>query len=241
MNETVIIPGLNITNTTLSNKNNSVEAQLGDVVNEEVESYSAQWVQHTGFCSLPPNAIPGKTSSECILLKSSNRDYVFASRDVASQGNYGNLNPGESCIYAAGPEGTAQARVMCKQDGSVNLYTTDTNDATGKGVYFQVSPTGFFMMAPWGKFVFDATGFHMSTSSGASFHLGGLNFPGPLAALGTYARLSAATTTIDSAGIMLGPPGLYLPATYSLIPPASPGQPSPPFTQAVSTSVLIGV
>ncbi len=238
---TTIIPSLNILNATISDTNNSVEVQMGDVISEEVENYTAQWVQHTGFCSLPPNAVPNKSAAEGMVLKRTDRDFVFASRDVASQINYGNLNPGESCLYACGPDGTAQARLMCKADGSVNMYTTDDNTASGKGVYFQVSPTAFTMMAPWGKFVFDGTGFHMTTASGAMFHLGGINLPGPLAALGTYARLTAATTTIESSGVMLGAGPVYMAAAYSLIPPATPGQPSPPFTQAVSTGVFVQV
>lgn len=232
-----ILVGLNILNTALAADNNSVEVQLGDVVNEDPESYGAQWIQQSGFCSLPPNAVPNKKSAEAILLKGTNRDYVFGSRDVASQANYGNLKPGESCIYAAGPDGTGQARVMCKADGSVNLYTTDTNKADGNGVYFQVSPTGFYMMAPWGKFVFDATGFHMKTSSGASFDLGALGLPGPLSALGTFARITAASVTLDSAGIMLGPPGVYFPAAYGPLA----GMPVPPFASLASTSCFVGV
>lgn len=232
-----IIPSLNILNATLSDTNNSVEVQMGDVVNQEVESYTAQWVQQTGFCSLPPTAVAGKSASEGIMLKGTNRDFVFASRDVASQSNYGNLKAGEATVYACGPDGTAQARMMCKADGSVNLYTTDTNKVDGNGVYFQVSPTGFFMMAPWGKFVFDATGFHMKTASGASFDLGSVALPGPLSALETFARVTAATVTLDSAGIILGPPGVYFPAAYGPLA----GSPVPPFASLASTSVFVGV
>lgn len=241
MNEAKIVPSLNILNVALADDNNSVEVQMGDVFSQDVESFTAQWVQHSGFCSLPPNAVPGKTASEGMLLKGTNRDFVFASRDVASQANYGNLKPGESCIYAAGPDGTGQARVMAKADGTVNLYTTDTNKNDGNGVYFQVAPNGFYMMAPWGKFVFDATGLHITHSSGAAFHLGAISLPGPLSSLGTFARLTAATTTIESSGVMLGAGPVYMAAAYSLIPPASPGQPSPPFTQAVSSGVFVQV
>ena len=237
MNEANIVPGLQILNATLAADNNSVEVQMGDVVSQETENYTAQWVQHTGFCSLPPNAVPNKSASEGIMLKRTDRDYVFASRDVASQANYGNLKAGEATVYACGPDGTGQARMMCKADGSVNLYTTDDNTAGGKGVYFQVSPQGFFMMAPWGKFVFDATGFHMKTASGASFDLGALALPGPLSSLGTFARITAATVTLDSAGIMLGPPGVYFPAAYGPLA----GMPVPPFASLGSSSVFVGV
>lgn len=237
----MITIGHNVLNVFAGENNNSIMAQLGDILGEETESQAAQWIQHTGFASKPPLPVPGKTSCETVLVHDTQRDAVIGSRDVASQVIYGNLGAGEACQYAAGPDGTAQARVITKADGSVILYTTDTNAPGGNGVYFRVAPDRLEFVAPWGKFIFDASGFHIKTQTGAAFDLGSLNFPA-LPQMSSYARITAGNVTLDSSTVMLGPSaGLYQSSVYSITPPPSPGTPLPMFTTAGSGSVFIGI
>lgn len=248
--ETVIIPSVNIMNVALGSENNSVLAQVGDVQNEDVEDYQCQWVQQSGFCSLPPNAVPNGTSSEGIMLKTSYNSYVFASRDFASQANYGQLAPGESCMYAAGPDGSAQARMMCKADGSVTMYTTDDNTINGNAIYIRVSPKGFEFKAPFGRMTFDSTGFHVANASGARMDLAGTAAPPPLdTVIGSSITFTAPSFNVNSGSIMLGPQtGVNLPAVYGVVPVAAPGVPIlgtgvglVTVAAAASTSVFIGV
>jgi hypothetical protein len=216
--KTVIIPNANILNVALSPTNGSLVAQIGDVTNEDVENYDAQWVQQSGFCSIPPNAVPNQTASEGVVLKTQYRDYVIGCRDFNTQANYGNLGPGEFCVYAAGADGSTQGKVVGKTNGSVTIYTTDDNTSTGNGVYMQISPTAWTFVAPWGSFVFDKTGVHINTVSGAGFNLGGFAAAGPFATLiGNICNITASSTTISSPFISLGD-GVNTPVISSMLP-----------------------
>lgn len=217
-----LVTGLQILNITAGTHNNSMVAQVGDVISGNVESYTAQYVQQVGFCSIPPKAIPGISAADCILFKEVSRDFILATRDVASQANYGNLSYGETALYAAGANGTAQGRCILKGDGSVTLFTTDDNTATGNGVSLGITPTAFSFKAPWGKMTFDKTGLHISTISGASLDMIGVADP----ITGNAVTITTGNCTVNSGTINLGPvTGVNLPAAVSIIPAAVPGVP----------------
>jgi hypothetical protein len=202
---TRITPNANILNVALSPTNGSLVAQIGDVQNEDVESYQAQWVQQSGFASIPPNAVPNQTASEGVILHTEYRDYVIGCRDFTTQNNYGNLGSGEACMYGAGASGTAQGKVICKGNSAVTIQTTDSGDASGNSVYLQISPTALSFVAPWGTLIFDKNGFQINTISGAGFNLGGLAAAGPLATLiGSFCNITAAMTSISSPFINIG-------------------------------------
>jgi hypothetical protein len=234
--------GLQVLNTFSGDTNNSTQVQLGDVLSDDAESQAAQWFQHVGFASKPSAPIPGTSATETVAVRDTQRDAVVASRDIVSQENASNLSDGETMLYGAGSDGTAQGRVIIKQDGSVSLYTTDTNDKSGNGVYLSITPTALEFIAPWGKLIFDATGFHVKTQAGASMDLGALNFPA-VPSLSNFARITAGNVTLDSSAVMLGPSaaGVYSAAAYAITPPPSPGVPLPMFTTSGSTSVFVGV
>jgi hypothetical protein len=216
--KTIIIPNANILNVSLGTTNNSGVAQIGDVTNEDVENYEAQWVQQSGFMSIPPQAVPNQTASEGVVLKTQYRDYVIACRDFNTQQNYGNLGPGEFCVYAAGSNGASQGKVVGKTDGSVTIYTTSDNTSTGSGVYFQISPGGIRFVAPFGSLIFDKNGFQVNTISGAGFNLGGIAAAGPLSTIiGNFCNITASNTSIASPFISLGD-GVNTPIVSSMLP-----------------------
>ena len=224
-------------------QNNSIQVSLGDPLDENSESTGVQWIQHSGFASIPPKAVPGQSGCETVTIEGSQRDTVIASRDVASQGNYGKLTYGEFCMYSAGADGQSQGRVMGKGDGSVTLYTTDDNTAAGTAVYQRISPTAWEFVSPFGKMVFDESGWYVRTKNGGEIRIMNvLNLANPLAS--SSVRISAGNVLIDSGTIFLGPTtgGLYLGATYDPLPAtSSPATPALPGTVIQSTSVFIGV
>lgn len=133
---------------------------------------------------------------------------------VQSKATYGNLKEGEVCIAGTAD---APARVMIKSDNSITMYTTDDSKATGHGVYLKLSPSALEFFAPWGRLVFDASGFHAVTASGARLDLGGIGgIPGPLSSLSSYATLSAATVKCAGSVVMLGAGPVYNAALYGL-------------------------
>lgn len=141
---------------------------------------------------------------------------------VDSKAAYGNMKEGEMCIHPGDADNAS--RVMFKADKSIILYTTDNALPTGKGVYLRVAPTALEFYAPWGRLVFDATGFHAVTASGARLDMGGIGgLPSPLDTLASYATLSAATVKCEGSVVFLGPadppvgpPTVYGPALQGI-------------------------
>lgn len=197
--------GVDILTTTVDRVTNKILAQTGNVVGEVAESDNVEWWQHVGFSSRPSNPTKGKTAAQALVMEEGGHDIAFASQDTRSQEIYGNLKPGETCFYAAGADGLGQARVIGKADGSINIYTTDTNTKDGKAVYFRVAPDGFSFVAPWGSVKFDSTGFHINHSSGASFNLGGIyGLPGPLSDIASYVRMQAGSLNVSASAQSMG-------------------------------------
>lgn len=188
-----IIPSINILNTSLSDGDNTILAQLGDVINNQSYYNDAQWMQHVGFASLPPVAVAGQSASEAMIYHTTERDYVFASRDYNSQNKYGSLQPGETCLYGAGTDGKAQGKCLINKDGQIILSTTTTNTDSGQPVSFSVKPDSVSINTPWGSLVFSQSGIYLSGN----------------------------VVKIDSSLIQLGPQtGAFLPSTTSPLPGA---------------------
>jgi hypothetical protein len=219
----------------------TVTIQTGDVVAAEVISNSAAWWQQVGFVSRPAAAQAGVAAAQVVTIKQGTTDVAIASRDPRGQAIYGNLGPGDTCVYAPGPTGNGQACVQVKGSGAVTLYTTDDNTSEGNGVYLRVDPTKLAFVAPWGSLVFDASGLHVKTANGARIDLGGVAAPGPLSSLiPSYARITAGMVTLDSAACMLGPvAGTYQAACLTTAPPASKGAPVLSTVQVVPATGLV--
>jgi len=220
--------------------NNTISLTTGDAVIGETVGPTVQLWQQVGFASIPALPEPNVGSAESVNLIRGIGDISVATRDLRNQDIYGNLNPGEVCLYATGPVASmpGQARVLLKGDGSITLFTTaDTinpdgstsptgNTSAGPGIYFTLSPTGLIFSSPFGGFIFDKTGFHVKTVNGASLDMVNLS-PTPIGGLPgmtSSIQLTSSISTINSGLINLGPDvtsgGLgYLPAVTSMIPP----------------------
>ena len=130
--------GLDILTTVVNTATKRILAQTGDVVRDATDTDGVEWWQHVGFASRPPKPQAGKQAAQAVVLKSSDRDVAIGSVDQRGLDLYGNLDHGESCLYAAGVDGTAQARVLLKKDGSISLYTRKGNTSSGAGMIVQV-------------------------------------------------------------------------------------------------------
>lgn len=145
-----IYTGLHILNVSLGSKN-TPSAQLGDVLAQpvaqngqelppgEAEIQNANWMQHVGFCSLPSNAIAGQSAAESMYFRDTNTDVVFASRDIRSNAIYGSLGAGETAIFGSGADGQSQGIIKIKNDGSLNLNTTNGNTSGGVALGITIS------------------------------------------------------------------------------------------------------
>lgn len=214
--------GVDVMATTIGKVSGVVLAQLGNSTTSAVKSNAAEWWQHAGFVSRSALPTPGNASCQALVLKQSDRDIVFASRDVRGTAILGNLADGEMAVYAPG----SQAASYYKADGSVRLMTTDNNNPTnptsssvkpGNAVQLGISslyqgvsgPAAGGEVrwgAPWGGAWHDPTGFHLRTWHGIKVDAGGtaglssvLGFGG-----GSTYSVSADTMILDAAVLVLG-------------------------------------
>lgn len=92
-----------------------------------------------GIISVPPAIQAGaKDAPQGVFLTRGDRDICIAQRYITPQTLSGNIKPGDTCIYAAGADSTAQPRILIKgSDNTINLYTTKGNvaGATGLGLF----------------------------------------------------------------------------------------------------------
>lgn len=227
--------GASVMGSTVNEANNTVSLTTGDAVIGEVTGPKTQCWQQFGFASRPAMAAPGLGSAQTINIIRPNGDIAIAGRDLRDQSIYGNLSNGDTCVYGTGAAGLGQARVYVNgNNGSITLYTTGdgpdggmANTDSGVGVYLRVAPDRLSFMAPWGKLVFDASGFHVQTLTGAAFNLSNVNLPAPIGGFNS-ARITASSITLDAPNVCLGPSPTaggvlgYMPAVFGILPPAAP-------------------
>lgn len=204
----LIQSGYAVLATTVNAITGKILAQLGDV-RGATDTDGAEWWQHVGFASRPSKAEKNKSAAQVVVLKGGDRDTCIASQDMRGLELYGNLKEGETCLYGAGEYGTSQGRVIIKSDGSVTLFTTDTNEAGGKTVALRVSPTGGLeFTSQWGSLTLNETGFHVKTAGGPRLDMGSITVPGvPAAVTGAftgYAKMTAPTVQLEGANCVLG-------------------------------------
>ena len=175
--------GVDVLATSLGKVTGIVIAQLGDSTAEQPDSDGAEWWQATGFYSRPAPPTQGGASCQGLVLKCGDRDLVFATSDKRSSQIYGNLAPGEACVFAT----VGQARSVWKKDGSVRHQTTDDNTAKGNAMFFGMSPVAanpsakggeWRVYAPFGGEWQDATGFHRQHWFGGTTDTGDQAIPG---------------------------------------------------------------
>lgn len=170
------------------------------------DSQNAEFWQHVGFSSRPSNPVGGVSACQAIAIRQNDRDVVICSRDIRTNSIYGNLNPGETCLWAAGADGNSQGRVIIKDNGSITIYTTDDNTSQGNATYFQIHPqNGMRFVAKWGSFVFDQTGFHIQHASGFTVDGGNIGgMPDPVSTISSYFKINAGTTKLAGTQTFLG-------------------------------------
>jgi hypothetical protein len=206
--------GVDVLNVTVDAVTGIMTAQTGDAVKGIADASSTEIWQQWGFASIPSPPANGSNGAQCLKIKRGVVDIIFGGRDARAGQIWGNLKPGETCMFATGAAGAGQARVLLKQDGSVTLYTTDTNAVGGNAVFFCISPTnGLQFVSPWGKLTLGPHGFHVQAGSAAIdlVSLSGM----PVG--GSFFTVSSSFATLNSSTVLLGPqtsPAGYNPVSF---------------------------
>lgn len=134
--------GLHVLRTTVSEKTKKILVQLGNAIGKTADSDNNEWVQHVGFVSLAPKAEAGKRAAYTVVIRQGNRDIVIGSQDLRGLELAGQMEDGDTCIYAPGPDGKGQARTIYKGNGSIHHYTRVGNSEDGKGITVQLDAEG---------------------------------------------------------------------------------------------------
>lgn len=114
------------------------------------------------------------------------------------------LKKGETILYAH-----AGQFIRLHETGTISFATSTKGGALeGDPVTFQIKSTGLYFTAPWGRLIFDRTGFHVVTTAGARIDLGPMVGAPGLDAVGTAAVLKAGSVMIDSPLASIGPIGV---------------------------------
>lgn len=116
------------------------------------------------------------------------------------------LKKGETIVYAQ-----AGQFIRLHESGTISFATSTKGGALeGEPVTFQIKSTGLYFTAPWGRLIFDRTGFHVVTTAGARIDLSPMTGVPLLEQVGTAAIIKAGTVLIDSPLASIGPslPGL---------------------------------
>jgi hypothetical protein len=133
--------GYDVIGTSRNEKNGALSLNLGSSSSPVTYSTGAELWQTFGFASLPSNPTNGKPSAQTLSFER-NIDIVFAARDLRSTKIYGELKPGETCVYSTGPTGNSTNRFFLKDNGTKATQTMMCqagNTSTGKPVMVQIN------------------------------------------------------------------------------------------------------
>lgn len=140
--------GVDILNTTLSTKTKKILAQTGTNVGAGLtQADGVEWWQPQGLASRPSKPDKGKEAAQALVIRNGTIDCAIACQDLRSLPIYGELDHGETCLFAGGLDGRAQGRVLIKKDGSVNIFTKSGNTSAGDGMGIFVNPDGSISVA----------------------------------------------------------------------------------------------
>lgn len=184
-----------------------VRVQLFSGRNHATELSPTRAQGHKLICHLPNGVfrIPPKDARCYVAIPAGMELLPAAGVIIASVGGgherFTNLNEKATVVQATDGE----ARVVVRDDGSIAIFTTSSNDREGGSVYLRVAPDGLSFVSPWGTLKYDDTGFHILHSSGASFDLGGIfGMPSPLDEIASYVKMQAATVNVVASAQSLG-------------------------------------
>ena len=172
--------GISILRTTVDAATRALTAQVGDVLEETVDSDEAELWQQPGLFSRPPQPAAKTRSAQAVALRTAGRFILLAVRDL--RGLPSDIGDGETCVYAPGPDGRGQARTVWRGDGRVQIETRTAAGAqpctvaidpggdtitlqNAAGLGLSISPTGVTLTGPGGAQVaLTATGAAITSS-----------------------------------------------------------------------------
>jgi hypothetical protein len=137
---------------------------------------------------------------EVISVRGADGMIPIAARDTRLHSAFPNPQPGDITVVGYGANFMKLAA-----DGTIAWATTSDGTPNGAMAQMQLKGDGFQLVGPWGKIIYDSTGFHLLHFTGTRIDLGGIGgLPAPFSELGSYCNISAAIMRINASAITLG-------------------------------------
>lgn len=149
----LIAVGRDVLSTVLSSATNFILAQIGDVVTSKVSSDNAEWWQHVGFASRPRKPDAGSSAAQVVVVTKGDHDAVIASRDSRVASIYGQLDHGETAVFAS----IGGAIAIFKKDGSIEITggTVKIGDSSAEALAMGAALEALWNMLSANKAVID--------------------------------------------------------------------------------------
>lgn len=199
----MFLTGIDVLGSSVDEATGTIILQTGDVSNAFHETDNVEAWQPFCWQGRPSNPKPGTSTPSCqvLVLRESDNDKAFASRDLRTQKN-GAIQPGEFMACAGGEDGSAQGRILGKANGTIAMYTSEGNVEGGGSIAIQVNATdGVALSTPWGAITISPEGLKIVWgSSGIQLNNDGITLIGQGIA-------------VNSGNVSLGA-GAILPALY---------------------------
>lgn len=140
--------GVDILKTTINTKTKRILASTGSNGKPQTpDTDNVEYWQHVGFASRPSVPDPGLDAAQGFVVRAGDYDICLASQDMRGLDIYGSLADGETALYAGGVDTKAQARIILKANGSINLLTRKGNTAAGQAMGVFVNADGSISIA----------------------------------------------------------------------------------------------
>lgn len=192
-----IMIGVDILATEVADKTKALLAQVGNAASGESDNSLVEFWQHVGFASRPPTASSGEGGAcQGVVIRRSNYDACIATRDARGVDLRGSLQPGETCVYAAGSDGNGQARALFKKNGTAALVSAFGNVPGGDTAVIQIEgeTTNISIANKFGGISITEDGITIMCGS-AGLKLGA---DGTAALMGTAAAINAGSVSLGA-------------------------------------------
>lgn len=148
--------GLDVLTTSLSTATGLISAQLGNVVTNVATSADAEWYFPPGVVARPRKPDAGSKAAQVVTITRSDHDAIVGCRDPRVASIYGQLQDGETAVFAsvAGggvaifkadgsisvTNGAASASVTINANGTANVYGSTVNIGDGTAAALATGP-----------------------------------------------------------------------------------------------------
>ncbi len=149
----------------LKGEKNALMYSVGNLADKEA-AFEAEYWGTPGIACRPAKANPDAASgtAQALSVNSSGNNIILAMRDLRTNEMFGQLGEGETAVYCS-----HQGRMLLKDDGSINLFTTEgnVNGGPSMGVFIASDGSIKAVSSKGSAMIIDEDGAKMFSAAGA--------------------------------------------------------------------------